>query len=839
MLITDKFELLTRLQFGATIITPNNRLASELYKDFGNAMPDRVQAKPRCLPYSAYLQQRYRMLWHHHPETRHPLLLNPQQTDHLWRDFLGDSINQGLLAAIKDAWKSYHLWQLDIRHPSFSQVPQTRQFQQWAEVFKSRLTALEAITEVEVVDYLIQQPPTPTKEHIIWACFDDFTPQQRAMQAYDEARGATLLHYDIKTHDQVRFLYEANDEGDEREQLIAWLEERLSTFDEKIGVVVPDLQSQSQSLQRLLQKHLPADAFNISLGQTLFDYPLIAHALIWLGIDNNQMTRQQAQVLLHSPFFSGAKSEFHERMQWMEEASILKETEFSLDDFCKALEARSPKLAQLLALNPNYPEKAAPITWATHFKTQLKQAGFPGEYPLNSGSYQAYQRFLGLFDELSQLGLIYSELNKNQAIEVLGNLAKSVIFQAKKPPARIHILGLLEASGCEFDSLWFFGATDQALPQKARLSAFIPVDLQRDHLMPHASPERELQLAKKITERFCNSAPLVIYSFARLSKDKPNLPSPLIANLPAYSPLVLSEPFDKSHLNYEEELYLLPISKTESISGGTSILTNQAKCPFRAFAAHRLNAKATQESSEGPDAAQRGQLIHKVMELLWQTLESQANLLSMSANNLDTSIEKAILTALTPLKKDRPHSFPALIQKVELQRLKRLVHACLDWERQRPAFTVDVIEKEFCIQLAGLDFKLRVDRLDQLADGKKWVIDYKSTLPSSMPWKEDRPKEPQLLLYALLDEQINTLLFAQLKNGQITCKGFSEEQLRLPGITTLKKDEQWTDYRNHWQQTLDTLATEFKEGHNPPNPASPSVCERCDFQTLCRFNVNE
>lgn len=838
MLITDKSDLLARLKAGASVITPNNRLASELHKDFISRYPERVQAKPRCLPYSAYLQQRYRLIWQDLPQKDHPLLLNSQQADHLWRKLLGDSVNEGLLAAIKDAWKGYHLWQLDINHPAFSEIPQTRQFQLWAKSFQSELDSLWAITEVELVDYLIQQRPNTTHEEIIWACFDDFTPQQRALQAYDAARGCTIIRYDLGCHSTQSQLYEAKDEGDEIKQLIAWLQSRLLTEDKKIGVVIPDLQSQSQSLQRLLQKQLPPGEFNISLGQTLFDYPLIAHALVWLGIDNNDLNRQQALILLHSPFFSGSKTEFHERMQFMEEASILGETQFTKSEFCKALELRCPKLVQLLGIETNYPTKARPLQWAVYFKERLMHAGFPGEYSLNSASYQAYQRLLGLFDEFSQLGLIYSELTKEEAINLLGVLARSIIFQPKKSPARIHILGLLEASGCEFDSLWFLGATDQALPQKARLSAFIPLDLQRNNLMPHASAERELKLAKKITERFCNSASTVIYSFARLSKDKPNLPSPLVADWMAYKPLPLSDSVENDYLVFAEDDYILPLGESEGVSGGTLILANQAKCPFRAFAAHRLNAKATMESSEGPDAAQRGQLIHKVMELLWRTLQSQANLLSMPQDALDSIIETAILTALEPIKQLRPHSFPKLVQQVELKRLQRLVHACLEWERQRPPFVVHELEKEFNIPLSGLNFKLRVDRLDELRDGKKWVIDYKSSFPTSLPWKEERPKEPQLLLYALLDEQINTLLFAQLKNGQIACKGFSEEQHDLPGLSTPKKDESWTDYRRHWLQELEALASEFSQGYTAPNPASPSVCELCDFQTLCRFNVN-
>ena len=140
--------------------------------------------------------------------------------------------------------------------------------------------------------------------------------------------------------------------------------------------------------------------------------------------------------------------------------------------------------------------------------------------------------------------------------------------------------------------------------------------------------------------------------------------------------------------------------------------------------------------------------------------------------------------------------------------------------------------------MAGLDFKVRVDRLDQVED-KKWVIDYKSSLPPNKPWNEDRPKEPQLLLYALLDEQINALLLMQLKTGKIVCSGLSEEKQDISGITSLKKEEQWSEYRSKWQQQLTLLAEEFAQGYCPPQPASLTLCKQCDFQSLCRFQNNE
>jgi ATP-dependent helicase/DNAse subunit B len=223
------------------------------------------------------------------------------------------------------------------------------------------------------------------------------------------------------------------------------------------------------------------------------------------------------------------------------------------------------------------------------------------------------------------------------------------------------------------------------------------------------------------------------------------------------------------------------------------------------------------------------------MELLWQKLGTHHNLIHLDPKILEEYIAKAIHLTLTPLK-EQPF-FSNALEELEFIRLKRLVHTYLEWEKQRLPFSVEALEHSYTINLAGLDFQVRVDRLDQVGD-KKWIIDYKSTLPSSKPWHEDRPKESQLLLYALLDEQINTLVFLQLKTGNISCSGLSEEKLNLSGVSSLKKEDSWEQRRSTWKQQLTDLASEFKEGHCLPQPAQLTLCQQCDFQNLCRFQAD-
>lgn len=836
--INNRDDLFAALEQGATVITPNNRLSNQLLDAFFKQSDHSVKVKPRCLPYPSFLRDLFKKARHLYAHVAHPISLSPQQQRHLWRQTLGSQegqCNDGLLSEVQSAWTRCQQWEIDSHCPSFTQTPQTRQFQQWMHQFERQLKQLGAVTADQLSTYLLTLPELMTaNSRMIWACFDDFTPQQCTLQQAMMEHGSEQYTYDLAANPTPLHQYIADDTDDECLQMIQWIKTKRHLGETRIAVVVPDLQAQSSHLQRLIQRHIPASQFSISLGQPLIDHPLVAHALHWLKLDKITLSECRARLLLNSPFLAGAKTEFIARASTAEDNKLIKEPTLSFEGFTQLLKRTAPKLAEALHELPDYPQNASISEWIEHFKNRLIHLGFPGEYPLDSVSYQYFQRFTALFDELLQLSVISPMMNNSDVLETLCDLAKSTIFQPEKSTTPIQILGLLEASGCLFDSVWVSGLTDQCLPQKTHLSAFIPLDVQRDCLMPHALPLRELAFAEQWLKRLQHGSHDTVFSYPRLTGDSPNLPSPLIAHLPILVRPAALCTTSMNRLIHQDESYSLPLTPGEIISGGTTLLANQAKCPFRAFAAHRLTAKPAHTLSEGPDASERGQIMHKIMDLLWTDLKDQAQLLALAPDELNQRVEDAIIHALTPLIKENRHSFSPLIQEVELSRLKRLVNACLQWEKQRPPFVVEAIEQDFNIQLAGIDFRVRVDRLDHIGANKKWVIDYKSSLPINKPWNEERPEAPQLLLYALLDQRINALLFVQLKAGRVTCSGLSEEPELVQGMSALKKDERWADRQSQWHQQLTHLAHEFNTGHCPPQPFRESSCQRCDFPHLCR-----
>jgi probable DNA repair protein len=273
-----------------------------------------------------------------------------------------------------------------------------------------------------------------------------------------------------------------------------------------------------------------------------------------------------------------------------------------------------------------------------------------------------------------------------------------------------------------------------------------------------------------------------------------------------------------------------------TIKGGSSLVKNQAACPFRAFARHRLTPGQESSPSLGFTPLQRGQIVHKVLQFVWQEWEDQQTLLALPEmsliNHLQKHIERALKSvdlALAPV--------PSTLLKLEKERLVKLIHRWLDMEKQRPPFRVVAREQTLQIKLLGLSLRLQLDRLDELEDGRYLIIDYK-TGPDFSPnhWQGPRPKEPQLPLYCLSREiAVDGLAFAIIHPRDIKFNGLSDTDMGIPGIA-VNKERSWQQQYQHWETTLQTLAAQFIQGDAQVDPKDENTCNYCELKSFCRID---
>ncbi|MES1260135.1 MAG: PD-(D/E)XK nuclease family protein, partial [Acidobacteriota bacterium] len=365
-----------------------------------------------------------------------------------------------------------------------------------------------------------------------------------------------------------------------------------------------------------------------------------------------------------------------------------------------------------------------------------------------SVEYQTAQRWRQLLAGLAGLDGVLGPVTLGQAAGRLRARAAETQFQPLQQDAPVQVLGVFEASGMRFDELWVMGMHDEAWPEPPGPNPFLPLALQRRLGLPHASAERELAFARRVTERLLASAPRAVVSWPRREGDRDLRPSPLVARLPQ----VMAELLEMAPAETFAER-VRQAGGTESLSdraapavpgetwsrGGARLFQFKAACPFRAFAELRLGAGPLEHPELGLDPRLRGTLLHIALERLWAAVESHVRLREMGEGERRTAVREAVAAAIAE-KCGRRRLAPRL-RELEQARLEALLLEWLEIEGDRQPFRVVAREEKREVELGGVKVRVKVDRVDELEDGRRVILDYKSGDPDERAWEGERPDE--------------------------------------------------------------------------------------------------
>ena len=296
-----------------------------------------------------------------------------------------------------------------------------------------------------------------------------------------------------------------------------------------------------------------------------------------------------------------------------------------------------------------------------------------------------------------------------------------------------------------------------------------------------------------------------------------------------------------------EDSATVPLAEEETIRGGVSLMADQADCPFRAFARHRLGAASLPAPVVGLPANVLGSLLHEVMDIFWRHLGGQADLLALDQASLDDLLTRVVTEALSRTATFHPLTMTGRFIDLETRRLKALLAGWLEEERRRGDFTVLSREERLQWQHDGLTLKLRIDRIDRKPDGNLVVVDYKSSKNSEIRWLDQRQTEPQLMLYMLAVEAANNvpvdgLFIAQVHVEESRYKGISNDPDIYPSSLYSSKKSMpegmtWEDLKQSWRLSLTDIANRFLAGYVAVDPKSlTSSCTWCDLGGFCRVN---
>jgi probable DNA repair protein len=828
----------------------------------------------------------------------------------LWEKIIAASLTeaaplfdlQGMAASAAEAQALCRIWQLSPGGALLSD--EARLFAGWQAEFEKHCRARGWIDLAGLHRQLlglIEAGHFALPEAVAFAGFDRYTPFERDLMAALTRRGVVFENsakFPVDRGSEVatgggaqdaasaaasaRRVLACPDVDGECAAIVAWVQRWLAARpDCRLGIVAPDLAGVRDRLEFLLDDALhPAlirpDAaeeprsFNFSLGRALADLPLIGVALDLLALGGGRAKVEQSRLsaLLLAGGWSAGEAEADGRARL--DAAMRRDLPYftslpALLRLASRLAENGPALcpqsvaalAAFVELAAAHSRKLLPGQWRGVFRNALKAAGWPGDRPLSSHEFQAHRAFGEVLDSFGRLDGLLGPLAFGEAVRRLTQLCRQRVFQpeTRGQPA-IQVLGVLESAGLNFDALWVMGMNDDLWPPAPRPSPLLAAEMQRAAGSAHASAEVELDFAQRVHARLSAAAPDVSFSFARADGNRVLRPSPLIAGLPLLeteTPPVATLARQQaalagSAIDPVDDALAPPVGPGEKVSGGSWVLRAQAICPAWAYYQFRLGSEAMDEPVEGLDPAARGTLVHEALEAFWTAVQSSEALAALTEETRQQAIGEAVAKALQQFEMDRRITLPARFRQLEAARLARLLEVWLAVEGKRgQPFAVIACEQPAEVDIEGIRVRMVVDRIDQLADGRLVIIDYKTgAAVDTKNWAEQRITEPQLPIYAaLVNEDVAAVVFAKVLLDKPAFAGVADEKDILPGVQGIGDDKQkifdpaefpdWIAVITHWRERLHAVAKEVKQGQAGVMFANARDLQYCEVLPLLRL----
>lgn len=884
---------LDSLDPNTVLVTANQRLSrhlTELYARRQQARGASAWERPAILPWSAWVSELWAACVEALAERGEAprAMLTPGQELALWEQVIGDTqAGAGLFAVstaartAQEAWRLLRAWRLP--EPSIRRMASEDclHFLNWSARFRERCEAdgwIDASQALDALSEAVHRGTIRVPARVWLAGFEELTPQQKDFIESLRARSTRVEPIAAPAYNPPVVRVAAADVADEIAVAACWIRTVLGRDPHaRIGIVVPDLAVRRTAIQRIFDDMLVPSAvlpgaadtprpYNISLGVPLLDYPVAASACLILELAQEELPIERAGLLLRSPHLAGGESERTRR--GLLDARLRRRGELTIAPALlgrlaaaegdEARTARCPQLAEVLARlqreRAAVPRHQRPSRWAASFARWLEAAGWPGERTLTSEEFQTVQAWHELLEEFAALDPLLAPLTLEEALGRLRRLAAEHLFQPQSAEVPVQVLGVMETEGLDFDHLWVMGLHDELWPASPRPNPLLPASVQRKHGLPHASAERELLFARRLTARLLASASRqAVLSCPRREGDRELFPSPLILAYPEVpcetvagerAPLYHEALQRSSSLERLHDDTAPPLPEGERVAGGSAVFRLQAACPFRAFAEVRLAAAPLEEPAVGLDARERGILLHKALECLWRALRDRARLHAMSEPALAGSVARAVDEALADMKRRRPQTFTPRFALLERERLVRLITEWLALEKTRAPFVALGHETRARFAIGGIEIDMAIDRIDTLEDGRLVVIDYKSGVPDIRDWFGERPADPQLPLYTLCCEEggraVAAVAYAQVRHGELAFKGVARAAGILPGVPEYTAGEvtqgrsAWDQLLQGWRGVLAELARRFRAGAAEVDPRDGEVCRHCHLHSLCR-----
>ena len=838
---------------------------------------------PPILPLSSWLRNVWLASW---PEK---YLLSELQCEKIWEEIINqDSARldllhlQGVASQTSKAFSLLHEYRLPRDKKLYEQTDESKAFLRWIRKFESRLSStLAPCMLMDAVRNSMQEGEILIPHSLRIRGFEEQSPQLKYFLNFLREKGTRvdflspvpspeiLAQRMEKLNDKNVNVEEYENRQGEAEACACWVRSIFQPG-KRIGIVVPELEKYRTLLKRELAAELVPETifsldeedlpFNISLAPPLSQEPMIKLALNLLSVKTSNVPVSTFLSIIQSPFFGFAFPPTREISDLERNLRKKRVLSIPLDRF-HSICGSVPQVDQLVESLKSWTlnnSKLMPEKWAKELSDFLKTTGWPGKVApgtdkqsVLSKRHQGFEAWKDCLNQLCSLNQILGPINRLEVLNHLTHITRSKPFQSKTPEHSIQVIGLLESSGMQFDYLWVMGCHHEALPAHPEPNPFIPYEIRNKYSIPRSNPQRELKFTEQSLTRLLMAAPDVHFSYPLHEGDMDLEMSPLLKRFPQdkKTPYLSNRIKDQVRAMNQLEKFTEPAFLqvtdseknqygTQGISSGYALLKDQVDCPFRAFARHRLNSQRTPVAEIDFDNLDRGNLIHKALELFWDKTRNRKNLSNLSHGILEKRIEECVQEALKLCSQRTTGQ--TQFNKLEIERNVRLIH---DWllniERERPDFQVLHNEEDVSINLCGIKLSLRIDRIDEIPGKGLLLIDYKTGREAKpAEWFAEKIRAPQLPLYATAQPPVG-LAYGHLTLGKPEFKGTADLPLGKLKNYDFAKDtgcSTWKELLSYWKNNLNRVADEFLQGNNqvlPVNKGEP--CLHCEFNSLCRI----
>ena len=819
------------------VLTPNERLRRELLRGYARKRQDGGdKAWPTAQVFSlvAFLEQRYGLARQRDPTL--PRLLTSEEESLLWQRIVPAEARD-LVALARDAWQLAMGWGIDFDEQNFAHTDNARSFLTWVREVRRELTETASITRAELPGALVEiEQRVP--ESLICLEFEALPPSQLAYLDRLEALGCRIEQRRVKTVRAATVKrVELATERDEINACAQWCRTVLAaSSDVQIGVVIPNLSSRYHAVARQFDAVLNPDGithlYDLGGGTHLAEQPIWTVAHRWLQFCFERLAHDGVRRLLTSRYFD---------LPVVKQLPVSLPDQFSLHALIREWQQTSidPRFVAVDERARQTCEEHTFAEWVRHFVDVLALSGWSA-VAAGSTQYQAHEHLAGLLDRLACQDTGARRCSAPEALDMLQRTLAEQIFAPQRAPAPIQVMGYLETTGLRFSHLWICGMQEATWPLAPSTNPFIPHSVQRASKLPRIDFASELNFARERLRHWSQSSKRLIFSHAAHDGESVQPPSVLTSHLP---PTALSRLIrgyrTPSHPYFEARTVTLEqVEETSGsgvspgrIRGGAALLRDQAGCPFRAWAIHRIALKESRSPHAFPDALDRGILIHEALHRLLKDHDDQASLAKLEVEDLKSVARLTVA--------DLFRRFPASFREREIERLSRILQSWMSFENARAPFQIDSLEADTQVELLGFELSLRMDRIDRIGNALV-VIDYKTGQVRPGRLTGTPLLEPQLPVYAIASKEVAAVCFARVGEDGVGLSGVAEENLDLTPARLAKLPAGgWLELRNTWERQLNEILGEFKEGYAAVTPRDDNLCNTCHLASFCRVRSSE